>query len=173
MILLLLITKFEEKNLKKIIVSTLVGFIGAASLSAADCIMVKDLNVQFKNASTVYTDSSELKEIREYAQFLKQTDLYTVIEGHTSSLANAKYNYDLSSRRAAKVKAELIRLGVDSSKVRAMGFGESTPLYDNNTESGAAKNRRVIGEVFNTSTELSNYIANQKSRIKTIKFKEQ
>ena len=159
--------------MKKIIISTLVGFIGAASLSAADCIMVKDLNVQFKNASTVYSDSSEMKEIREYAQFLKETGLYTVIEGHTSSLANAKYNYDLSSKRAAKVKSELIRLGVSSSKVRAMGYGESTPLYDNNTEAGAAKNRRVIGEVFNTSTELSNYIADQKSRIAPIKYNEQ
>lgn len=159
--------------MKKIIVSTLVGFIGAASLSAADCVMVKDLNVQFKNASTVYSDASEMKEIREYAQFLKDTDLYTVIEGHTSSLAGAKYNYDLSSRRAAKVKAELIRLGVSSSKVKAMGYGETTPLYDNNTESGAAQNRRVIGEVFNTATELSNYIAEQKSRIAPIKYNEQ
>ena len=159
--------------MKKIIISTLVGFIGAASLSAADCVMVKDLNVQFKNASTVYTDSSEMKEIREYAQFLKETDLYTVIEGHTSSLSNAKYNYDLSSRRAAKVKAELIRLGVSSSKIKAMGYGESSPLYNNNTEYSAAKNRRVIGEVFNTSAELSNYIANQKSRIATTKYQEQ
>ncbi|MBU3014343.1 OmpA family protein [Poseidonibacter lekithochrous] len=159
--------------MKKVIISTLVGFIGAASLSAADCIMVKDLNVQFKNASTVYADSSEMKEIREYAQFLKQTDLYTVIEGHTSSLSGAKYNYDLSTRRAAKVKAELIKLGVPSSRVKAMGFGESTPLYNNNTESGAAQNRRVVGEVFNTSTELSNYIANQKTRIATTKFQEQ
>jgi len=159
--------------LKKIIVSTLAGIIGAVSLSAADCIMVKDLNVQFKNASTVYSDSSEMKEIREYAKFLKETDLYTVIEGHTSSLANAKYNYDLSSRRAAKVKSELIRLGVSPSKVKAMGYGESTPLYDNNTEAGAAKNRRVIGEVFNTAAELSNYISEQKSRVSKIKYNEQ
>lgn len=159
--------------MKKIIVSTLVGFIGAASLSAADCVMVKDLNVQFKNASTVYSDASEMKEIREYAQFLKDTELYTVIEGHTSSLSGAKYNYDLSSRRAAKLDLELIRLGVSSSKVKAMGYGETSPLYDNNTETGAAQNRRVIGEVFNTSTELSNYISAQKSRIAPIKYNEQ
>ena len=159
--------------MKKIIISTLAGFIGAASLSAADCIMVKDLNVQFKNASTVYSDSSEMKEIREYAKFLKETDLYTVIEGHTSSLANAKYNYDLSSKRAEKVKSELIRLGVSPRKVKAIGYGESTPLYDNNTETGAAQNRRVIGEVFNTAAELSNYISEQKNRISEIKYNEQ
>jgi len=159
--------------LKKIIISTLAGFIGAVSLSAADCIMVKDLNVQFKNGSTIYSNILEMKEIKEYAQFLKESDLFTVIEGHTSSLADAKYNYDLSSRRANKVKSELIKLGVSPSKVKAMGFGESTPLYDNNTKEGAAQNRRVVGEVFNTSTELINYITDQKNRIEKIKYKEQ
>jgi OOP family OmpA-OmpF porin len=159
--------------MKKIIAASLMGIIAAASLSAADCVMVKDLNVQFKNASTVYSDSSEMKEIRAYAQFLKQTDLYAVIEGHTSSLSGAKYNYDLSSRRATKVRAELIRLGVSSSKVRAMGFGETTPLYNNNTESGAAKNRRVIGEVFNSTTEVANYLAAAKNRIAKTKYNEQ
>ena len=159
--------------MKKIIASTLMGMMTVASLNAADCVMVKDLNVQFKNASTAYANSSEMKEIREYAQFLKQTDLYTVIEGHTSSLSGAKYNYDLSSRRATKVRAELIRLGVSASKVRAMGFGESTPLYNNNTTSGAAQNRRVIGEVFNSSTEVANYVASQKNRIANTKFNEQ
>jgi len=159
--------------LKKIVISTLVGLLTAASINAEDCVMVKDLNVQFKNASTIYSDSSEMREIREYAQFLKETGLYALIEGHTSSLANARYNYDLSSRRAAKVRGELIRLGVSPSKVRAMGFGESSPLYNNNTESGAAKNRRVIGEVFNSASELNSYISEEKNRISSIKYQEQ
>ena len=159
--------------MKKFIATSLMGIMAVASVNAADCVMVKELNVQFKNASTIYSDASELKEIREYAQFLKQTDLYAVIEGHTSSLAGAKYNYDLSTRRAVKVRAELIRLGVSSSKVRAMGFGETTPLYNNNTESGAAKNRRVIGEVFNSTTEVANYLSSQKNRIANTKYNEQ
>lgn len=159
--------------MKKILVSTFVGLIAASSLNAADCIMVKDLNVQFKNDSTIYSDSYEMKEIREYAQFLKETDLYSVIEGHTSSSATAPYNYELSSKRAVKVRAELIRLGVKASKVRAMGFGETTPLYDNNTDSGAALNRRVIGEVFNSADELNTYLVSQRNRVSPIKHMEQ
>lgn len=153
--------------------STIAGLIAATSINAADCIMVKDLNVQFKNDSTVYTDSSEMKEIREFAQFLKETGLYTVIEGHTSAAATAPYNYELSSKRAVKVRSELIRLGVSSSKVRAMGYGESSPLYDNNTDSGSAQNRRVIGEVFNSSEELNSYVSTEKNRISSVKFNEQ
>lgn len=159
--------------MKKIIISAFVGIISAASLNAADCIMVKDLNVQFKNDSTVYTDSSEMREIREYAQFLKETGLYTVIEGHTSAAATAPYNYELSSKRAVKVRAELIRLGVSPSKVKAMGFGEASPLYNNNTDSGSAMNRRVIGEVFNSSAELASYISSEKNRIARTKYQEQ
>lgn len=159
--------------MKKLVINTVIGMFAAVSLNAGDCVMVKDLNVQFNNASTVYSDSSEMKEIKEYAQFLKETDLYAVIEGHTSSLSSAEYNYDLSTRRAEKVRAELVKLGVNPSKVKSMGFGETTPLYDNNTESGAAKNRRVIGEVFNSSIELSNYMNSAKKRISPIKFQEQ
>ena len=143
--------------MKKLVINTVIGMFAAVSLNAGDCVMVKDLNVQFNNASTVYSDSSEMKEIKEYAQFL----------------SGAKYNYDLSTRRAEKVRAELVKLGVNPSKVKSMGFGETTPLYDNNTESGAAKNRRVIGEVFNSSIELSNYMNSAKKRISPIKFQEQ
>lgn len=144
-----------------------------ASLYAEDCIMVKELNVQFHNDSTTYSDSSEIKEIKEYANFLIDTELYTVVEGHTNSIAEARYNYDLSSRRAEKVRDELIKQGVNPSRISAMGFGETTPLYDNNTVSGQAKNRRVVGEVFNNASEVANYLSNSKNRISEIKYKEQ
>jgi len=138
-----------------------------------DCIMVADLNVEFKNDSTVYMNDSERKEVAEFADFLKKTDLYAVIEGHTSKFATAPYNYKLSSDRANKVRAELIKLGVRSSQIKSLGFGESSPLYDNNTDEGAQKNRRVIAEVFNTADELSQYISSESKRIQNIKFKEQ
>lgn len=159
--------------MKKIVTISLLSLISSLYLNASDCIMAKELNVKFKNGSTVYSDKEQIKQIEEYAQFLKETDLYTVIEGHTSSLANAKFNYELSSNRAIKVRAKLIDLGVDSSKIKAMGFGESSPLYDNNTESGASNNRRVVGEIFNSKLELENYTYSQKNKISDTKYKEQ
>jgi outer membrane protein OmpA-like peptidoglycan-associated protein len=160
--------------LKKILLSTVVGLaVSLSSVSAQDCIMVEDLNVEFKNASTVYSNNAEYQEVKDFANFLKKTDLYAVIEGHTNSKANARYNYDLSTKRAVKVRQEMIKLGVSPSHIRAMGFGESSPLYDNNTEEGLLKNRRVIAEVFNSAQELNDYIKEQKNRIKPIIYKEQ
>lgn len=135
--------------------------------------MVKDLNVQFENDSTIYSDSSESKEIQEFAQFLKKTNLYAVIEGHTSASAPAGYNYDLSTNRAKKVRNSLVNLEVNAKQVRYMEFGVSSSLYNNSTEEGSIKNRRVIAEVFNSAEELASYIESEKARISSIKYKEQ
>lgn len=141
---------------------------------AMDCIMVKELKVEFVNASTKFVDQAkEDRKISEFKDFINQTDLYVLIEGHTNKLAPAQYNYNLSTRRAVKVMNELVASGLKKSHVRAMGFGESTPLYSNSTKDGLAKNRRVIAKVFNTASELDDYIKSSKNRIKNTKFQEQ
>ena len=162
------------KKLKTLMVSSVLGLgLISTSYAAENCILVADLNVEFKNDSTVYMNAEEKKEIVEFADFLKEYNLYAVVEGHTSNLATAPYNYDLSSKRAAKVRSELIKLGVKPAQVNALGFGESSPLYDNNTKSGAQKNRRVIAEVFNSEAELTDYVASEKARTAKIKHQEQ
>lgn len=159
--------------MKKIVITTIAGLLTTMTLNAEDCIMAKDLNVQFINASTKYETQDEYTKIKEYAEFLKQTDLYAIIEGHTNHYAPARYNYELSQKRAEKVKAELITLGVESSKIKALAYGESKPLYDNNTSDGAEKNRRVTAEVFNTKESLNNYASTEAEQIAVKKFQEQ
>lgn len=160
--------------MKKIVVSTCLSIsLFVAGSMAKECIMVEDLNVEFNNASTVYSNNSERQEVINFAKFMKETNVYAVVEGHTSSLDNAAFNHKLSTKRAVKVMNELKILGVNKSHVRAMGFGESSPLYSNNTQDGAAQNRRVIAEVFNSREELDTYIESQKSKIKDLLLTEQ
>jgi OOP family OmpA-OmpF porin len=137
---------------------------------ADDCIMVKELNVQFENDSTVYMDEqAEMQEMQEFADFIKQTDLYVLIEGHTNTISTIAYNEDLSAGRAHKVKEELINLGVNENHIDSAGFGELLPLYDNNTDEGLEKNRRVIAEVFNSKEELDLYKEAQLEKMKAAK----
>jgi len=160
--------------MKKIILIPLISLLAVTLSYAGDCIMVKELKVKFINGSTKFVNQSEEdRKIKNFKDFINQTDLYVLIEGHTNKLSNAKYNYDLSKRRAVTVMNELVASGMKKSHVRAMGFGESTPLYSNNTQDGLQKNRRVIAEVFNSAEELDSYIKESKARIKNIKFKEQ
>jgi len=65
------------------------------------------------------------------------------IQGHTDSIGSDEYNQKLSERRAAAVKRELIRRGVEGNRMSTVGFGESKPAESNETEEGRAFNRRV------------------------------
>jgi outer membrane protein OmpA-like peptidoglycan-associated protein len=65
------------------------------------------------------------------------------IEGHTSSEGTEAYNRGLSERRAESVRADLIRRGLEATRLRAAGVGESRPMATNDDESGRAMNRRV------------------------------
>ena len=159
--------------MKKLVLTSIVGLLSTIALNATDCIMAKDLNVQFLNDSTTYETHNEVIKIEEYAKFLKESDLYAVIEGHTNHYAPAKYNFELSTKRAEKVKNELIALGVETSKIKSLGFGESAPLYDNKNVDGSDKNRRVVGEIFNTEEELNNYINSAEMKIAERKYQEQ
>ena len=159
--------------MKKLNLIALLLFL-ATSFASADCIMVKELKVEFKNDSTKFMDQEkENKKIEDFKDFINKTDLYVLIEGHTNKRSTAKHNYVLSQQRAVRVMNELVKRGLPKSHVRAMGFGETSPLYSNETQEGLEKNRRVIAEVFNTAEELDQYIQDSKERIKDIKYKEQ
>ena len=65
------------------------------------------------------------------------------VYGHADSTGPEDYNMQLSQSRAQSVVGYLVSQGVASSRLRAIGFGETRPLADNGTESGRAANRRV------------------------------
>ncbi|MEO1714069.1 MAG: OmpA family protein [Bacteroidota bacterium] len=65
------------------------------------------------------------------------------IEGHTDSDGTDNHNLDLSERRAASVKKAIANKGINEGRMSTMGFGESKPVFPNNSEENKAKNRRV------------------------------
>lgn len=65
------------------------------------------------------------------------------INGHTDSQGSASLNRKLSQQRADAVRKYLISAGVPSSRLRATGLGETSPIASNDTREGRAQNRRV------------------------------
>ncbi|GMB80808.1 OmpA family protein [Shinella zoogloeoides] len=65
------------------------------------------------------------------------------VDGHTDSVGNARYNQDLSERRANSVANYLASRGVDPRRMSAMGYGLERPIASNASEAGRAQNRRV------------------------------
>jgi len=78
------------------------------------------------------------------ADVLRKYDRTVVhVVGHTDSTGSAEYNQRLSERRAGSVASYLESRGVDPSRVRYEGRGESEPRDTNATEAGRQLNRRV------------------------------
>lgn len=73
------------------------------------------------------------------------------VEGHTDSRGRDEYNEELSQRRADAVQTYLEGRGVAPERLEAKGYGEATPIADNNTKAGRAENRRVEFTIVSTS----------------------
>ncbi len=78
-----------------------------------------------------------------YKMMVKNTDLNFSVEGHTDSDGSDDTNMTLSKARGKAVMDKLISMGIDSSRLKSDGFGESKPIDNNSTPEGKANNRRV------------------------------
>lgn len=65
------------------------------------------------------------------------------IRGHTDSVGSDVDNQKLSERRAKAVYTFLTGKGVNASRIKFAGFGETEPIDSNDTFEGQQKNRRV------------------------------
>ena len=65
------------------------------------------------------------------------------IAGHTDSDGSAAANQRLSEARAASVLAYLTDRGVAPRRLVAVGYGETKPLYPNDSPQNKARNRRI------------------------------
>jgi outer membrane protein OmpA-like peptidoglycan-associated protein len=111
-------------------------------LEAKGRVAVRDILFDTGQATIKPESEAVLTEIGTMLQ--QHADLTLLIEGHTDTEGGFDMNMQLSSDRAAAVKAYLVEThGVDAERMRTMGLGPTQPVADNETEEGRAQNRRV------------------------------
>ncbi|HWP35695.1 MAG TPA: peptidoglycan-associated lipoprotein Pal, partial [Thermodesulfobacteriota bacterium] len=65
------------------------------------------------------------------------------IEGHADERGSVQYNLALGERRAESAKRYLETLGIESSRLSTISYGEERPVDPRHTEEAWAKNRRA------------------------------
>lgn len=108
-----------------------------------------DITAKFVSGSTTLTGGAK-NQLDIAGTKLRSGGDYRMIfvEGHTDSAGRAESNKTLSEKRAEAVKNYLVKVHrIDVNKIQSVGFGETTPIADNSTSAGRAKNRRVVIKV--------------------------
>ncbi|MDY0410046.1 OmpA family protein [Virgibacillus soli] len=89
------------------------------------------------------------KVLAQLVQVIDTAGGTVTILGHTDSKGTATYNQALSERRAQAVKDALVQKGIASSKMEAIGKGDTEPIANNahpngkDNPKGRQQNRRV------------------------------
>ncbi len=99
---------------------------------------------------TVYFDfddyaltGSARSDLRHNAGVLESApDVRIEVQGNCDERGTNEYNLALGKKRAESARQYLIDLGVDSSRVGTISFGEENPEVRGSTEAAWAKNRR-------------------------------
>lgn len=100
-----------------------------------------DVLFDFNSAGLRSASRSSLREMADV--FNRYPNTTISVQGYTDSTGSASYNERLSERRAASVSNYLDDLGIRSSRIRSIGYGETHPRASNATASGRQLNRRV------------------------------
>jgi len=99
-------------------------------------------NLEFDFAKSTLRSTS-YPTLNRVADLLKSKDFSLKLAGHTDYVGSEAANLKLSKDRAESVKAYLVSQGANSSRIEAIGYGESQPIATNKTAAGRQDNRRV------------------------------
>jgi len=104
-------------------------------------IVLKDINFDSGKATLKSTSYKALNELAEF-MLLKKT-LEIELSGHTDNTGDAALNLKLSEQRAIAVKNYLVSKGVNTNRIKAVGYGDTKPIASNDTDEGKLQNRRT------------------------------
>lgn len=100
-------------------------------------------NILFETKKDILLAGSKTK-LNDVVKVLQENPiLKLIIEGHTDNVGSEENNQMLSEKRAIAVKAYLTSKGISENRLQPVGYGESKPLYDNDSQEGRNLNRRV------------------------------
>lgn len=101
------------------------------------------IGVKFETNRDVITERSFLILDKVVKVMQDNPSFFLEINGHTDNVGREEPNMVLSKARAEAVLKYLVDKGIDPSRMKAIGHGETRPLASNDNPAGREQNRRV------------------------------
>lgn len=119
-----------------------VGEIAAREKGAALKAMANE-DVYFDYDSAVLSAAAQSVLKNKSVILGKYSGVSVTIEGHCDERGTNEYNLALGEKRAESAKSFLVNLGINSSRLKTISYGEEKPADAGNDESAWSKNRRA------------------------------
>lgn len=104
--------------------------------------VLRNIYFDFDKATFKQESYNELNKLER--MMAQNPNMQVEIGGHTDVVGPKNYNKFLSQKRAEAVKDFLTKKGIDTRRIKAVGYGSSKPLASNDDEKeGRELNRRV------------------------------
>ena len=100
-------------------------------------------NLLFDTDKTTIRNVSAPSLEEMYQLLASNPNMRIRITGHTDNVGSERYNKKLSEGRAKAVYDEMVKRGIDPSRMEWNGRGSKEPIESNKTAEGRAENRRV------------------------------
>ncbi len=100
-------------------------------------------DLQFESGSSKLKPEAESQLKNLYNVLNCYTPLNLKLGGYTDNSGDSLGNVKLSTQRAEAVKAKLVSMGINATRIAVEGFGPQFPVGDNTTSIGKAQNRRI------------------------------
>ncbi|KPQ29842.1 MAG: chemotaxis protein MotB [Marinobacter excellens HL-55] len=125
-----------------------------AGLSDDITVIPQQDGVRFRISNDILFGSGEavlsaegIRQLENLVPLLAESKYQITVAGHTDSLpiqtSRFPSNWELSSARAGSVVRLFEAAGVARSRLQAVGYADTRPLYRNDTGQGRSRNRRV------------------------------
>ena len=89
-------------------------------------------------------DSLQRVELIQFMDSIPDLTLYNIsIHSHTDNIGGVAFNKWLSKMRSNTVHVELVEYNINPNSIVIKDFGQMNPVYDNSTQRGRIRNRRV------------------------------
>ncbi len=104
-------------------------------------------NIFFESGSFALLEKSQT-ELDKLVTFMQENPSINIeIAGHTDDVGADKANQTLSQKRAGSVVEYLTKNGIAAERLKAKGYGETQPVFPNDSDENRALNRRIEFEI--------------------------